>query len=118
QVMTLLKARGFPNLMSAADMAPKKASGTQHQVKYNASMRRVSFCGTPGVLATAQFIVPPGFGMTTSFAAAQGMEGTFVLWYVHPSSYTDAGAQQSMRTLCAGAPLPSPSPSSMPSTSP
>jgi hypothetical protein len=114
QIMTMLKARGMPNLMSAADMAPKSASGSQHQVKYNATVSRPKFCGTPGLLATAQFVVPPGFGMTSSVAAAQGESGTFILFYVHPSSYTDQGAQQSMRTLCAGAPLPSPSPGATP----
>jgi hypothetical protein len=111
QLMTLLKARGMPDLMSAAQAAPATTSGTQHSVKYRASMQKLKFCGTPGLLATAQFIVPPGFGMTYSVAVAQGMDGTFVLSYFHPSSYTDAGAQQSMRSLCAGAPLPSPSPS-------
>lgn len=114
QVITMLKARGMPDLMSAAQMAPKTASGTQHSVKYKASMQKVNFCGTPGLLASAQFIVPPGFGMTYSVAVAQGMDGTFVLSYFHPSSYTDTGAQQSMKTLCAGAPLPSPSPSPQP----
>jgi len=114
QIMTMLKARGMPDLMSTAQMAPTTTSGTQHSVKYRASMQKLKFCGTPGLLATAQFIVPPGFGMTYSVAVAQGMEGTFVLSYFHPSSYTDAGAQQSMRTLCAGSPLPSPSPSASP----
>ncbi len=114
QMMTLLQARGFPNLMSAADMAPQSTTGTQHQVKYRVSVQRPKFCGTPGLLVSAQFTVPPGFGMTYSMAAAQGMDGTFLLAYLHPSSYTDAGAQQSMRTLCGGAPLPSPSPSGSP----
>jgi len=114
QVMMMLKARGMPDLMSASQMAPTTTSGTQRSVKYKATVQKVKFCGTPGLLATAQFIVPPGFGMTYSVAAAQGMDGTFVLSYFHPSSYTDAGAQQSMRTLCAGAPLPSPSPGSTP----
>lgn len=114
QVMTMLKARGVPDLMSTAQMAPTTASGTQHSVKYRASVQKLKFCGTPGILATAQFTVPPGFGMTYSAAVAQGMDGTFFLSYLHPSSYTDSGAQQSMKTLCAGAPLPSPSPSSTP----
>ncbi len=109
QTMWMLKARGMPDLLSAAQMAPTSASGTQHSVKYRASVQKLKFCGTPGLLATAQFTVPPGFGMTYSVAAAQGMDGTFVLSYLHPSSYTDAGAQQSMRTLCGGAPLPAPS---------
>ena len=114
QVMTMLKARGMPDLMSTAQMAPKTASGTQHSVKYKATMQKMNFCGTPGLLASAQFIVPPGFGMTYNVAISQGMDGTFVLSYFHPSSYTDSGAQQSMRTLCAGPPLPSPSPSGAP----
>ncbi len=114
QVMLMLKARGLPNLMSAAAMAPATTSGQQHGVKYRASVQKLKFCGTPGLLATAQFTVPPGFGMTSSLAAAQGTDGTFILWYSHPSNYTDAGAQQSMRTLCAGAPLPAPSGSPLP----
>ena len=114
QMMWMLKARGIPSLMSAAQMAPTTTSGTQHSVKYRATVQKPKFCGTPGLLATAQFTVPPGFGMTSSVAAAQGMDGTFIVFYVHPSSYTDAGAQQSMRSLCAGAPLPSPSPSATP----
>ncbi len=114
QSMLLLRARGMPNLMSAADMAPTTASGTQHSVKYRATVSRPKFCGTPGLLVTAQFIVPPGFGMTSSAAVAQGTDGTFILFYAHPSSYTDAGAQQSMKTLCGGAPLPSPSRSPLP----
>jgi hypothetical protein len=114
QVMTMLQARGVPNLMSAADMAPSSTSGSQHQVKYHATVQRLKFCGTPGLLVSAQFTVPPGFGMTYSLAAAQGMDGTFILSYLHPSSYTDQGAQQSMRTLCGGAPLPSPSASASP----
>ncbi len=109
QIMTMLKARGIPDLMSASQMAPATSSGTQHSVRYRVSVTKLKFCGTPGLLATAQFTVPPGFGMTYSVAAAQGMDGTFVLSYFHPSSYTDAGAQQSMRTLCGGLPLPSPS---------
>lgn len=114
QIMTMLKARGMPDLMSTAQMAPTTASGTQHSVKYRASVQKLKFCGTPGLLATAQFIVPPGFGMTYSVAIAQGMDGTFLLSYFHPSSYTDSGAQQSMKTLCGGAPLPSPSPAATP----
>ena len=114
QVLTLLQARGIPNLGSAAGMAPPSTSGQQHNVKYKATVQKMKFCGTPGLLATAQFIVPPGFGMTYSAAVAQGMDGTFVLSYVHPSSYTDQGAQRAMLTLCAGAPLPSPSPSASP----
>lgn len=114
QMMALLKARGMPNMMSAADMAPKTTSGQQHQVRYKATVQRPKFCGTPGLLISSQVVIPPGFGMTNSVAAAQGMDGTFVLFYLHPSSYTDAGAQQSLNTLCAGAPLPSPSPSSSP----
>jgi len=109
QIMTMLKAHGVPNLMSAAQMAPATTSGQQYSVKYRATVQKLKFCGAPGLLATAQFTVPPGFGMTSSVAAAQGMDGTFILWYSHPSNYTDAGAQQSMRTLCAGAPLPAPS---------
>jgi hypothetical protein len=114
QIMTMLKARGVPDLMSTAQMAPKTASGTQHSVKYKATMQKLNFCGTPGLLASAQFIVPPGFGMTYSVAVAQGMDGTFVLSYFHPSSYIDTGAQQSMKTLCGGAPLPSPSGTPLP----
>ncbi len=114
QIMTMLKARGIPDLMSAEQMAPTTTSGTQHSVKYRAAVQKLKFCGTPGLLATAQFTVPPGFGMTYTVAAAQGMDGTFVLSYLHPSSYTDTGAQQSMRTLCGGAPLPSPSSTPLP----
>lgn len=117
QIMTMLRARGMPDLTSAAQMAPASTSGQQHSVKYRATVAHVKFCGTPGLLGTAQFTVPPGFGMTSSAAVAQGMDGTFVLFYMHPSSYTDAGAQQSMRTLCGGAPLPSASPSATPSPS-
>jgi len=47
-----------------------------------------------------------GFGLTYSFAAAQGQFGTYLLLYLHPSNYTDEGAQQSLRTLCGGLPLP------------
>ncbi len=111
QVITVLEGHGIPNLMSAGGMMPSSTTGSQHQVKYRATVQRPKFCGTPGLLVTAQFTVPPGFGMTYSVAAAQGMDGTFILSYLHPSSYTDAGAQQSLRTLCAGVPLPSPSPS-------
>jgi len=109
QIMTMLRARGMPNLMSTADMAPSSTSGQQHSVKYRATVARPKFCGTRGLLATAQFTVPPGFGMTYTVAAAQGIAGTFILSYFHPSCYTDAGAQPSLRPLCAGAPLPSPS---------
>jgi len=114
QIMSLLRARGMPNLMSAADMAPSSTSGQQHSVKYRASVQCPMFCGKKGLLATAHCTVSPGFCMTYTVAAAQGMGGTFILSYFHPSSYTDSGAQQSMRTLCAGAPLPSASPSATP----
>jgi hypothetical protein len=56
--------------------------------------------------------------MTYCAAVAQGMDGTFVLSYLHPSSYTDQGVQRALLTLCAGAPLPSPSPSPSPSPIP
>ena len=114
QVMVMLRARGVPNVMSAASSAPKSTSGQQHSVKYSASFQQYKFCGTPGILADAKFVVPPGFGMTNSVAVAQGMDGTFILTYLHPSSYTDAGARQSMKTLCAGAPLPNPSSTPLP----
>ncbi len=111
QMMTMLQARGIPNLAEVANMAPSSTSGSQHQVKYRANVQRVKFCGTPGVLLSAQLIVPPGFGMTYNVAVAQGMDGTFILSYLHPSSYNDPGAQQSLRTLCGGPPPASPSPS-------
>lgn len=114
QIMTLLQGQGIPNLSALSQMAPQKISNQQKGVKYNASVKHVKFCGTNGLLVSAQMIVPPGFGMTYSFAAAQGTLGTFLLSYFHPSSYTDPGAQQSLKTLCAGAPLPNPSSSPLP----
>lgn len=109
QIMTLLQGQGIPSLGTLSQMAPQKISNQQKGVKYTASVQRVKFCGTAGLLVSAQAVVPPGFGMTYSFAAAQGQTGTYLLSYFHPSSYTDAGAQQSLKTLCAGPPLPSPS---------
>lgn len=109
QIMTLLQGQGIPSLGTLSQMAPQKISNQQKGVKYTASVQRVKFCGTAGLLVSAQAIVPPGFGMTYSFAAAQGQAGTYLLSYFHPSSYTDAGAQQSLKTLCAGPPLPTPS---------
>jgi len=114
QMMTLLRGAGIPNMGAAAPKAPQTMSAKQQSVNYKMHVQSFKFCGSPGVLVDVQFTVPPGFGMTYSAAAAQGSNGTYLLSYVHPTSYTDANAQASLRTLCAGAPLPEPSGSPLP----
>jgi hypothetical protein len=114
QMMTLLRGAGIPNMGSAAPKSPQTISAKQKTLNYKMHVQSFKFCGTSGVLVDVQFTVPPGFGMTYSAAAAQGMDGTYLLSYFHPTSYTDANAQAALRTLCAGAPLPEPSGSPLP----
>jgi hypothetical protein len=114
QVMTLLHGVGLPNLGSVAPSSPQTMSNQKQGVNYNVHVQPFKFCGTPGVVVDAKFVVPPGFGMTYSAAVVQGTLGTYLLSYIHPSSYTDANARSALQTLCAGAPLPSPSASPLP----
>jgi len=118
QTMVLVQGHGIPSPNSIADMVKPVTVTKRGQLQAKVTLHRIKFCGAtaaPGILVNAQGSVPPGFGISSDLAAVQGSNATYLLWYFHPSDYNDPGAQQSLLTLCGGAPPPEPSPSPSPS---
>lgn len=100
QMMFLVQGHRIPDPEMLSEMFKPTIVKKHGQVKSSITTRHFKACGQDSVLINARTIVPPGFGFGFDLAAAQSDTQSNLLLYIHPSSFNDPAAAQSLLTLC------------------
>ncbi|MBV9270722.1 MAG: hypothetical protein JO165_06485 [Candidatus Eremiobacteraeota bacterium] len=112
QMMTLMRVHGLQSPQSVINQMSVTSSRPQESASIHVkSVTHTTLCGNAATFATIQGGTKE-LPLVVHMVTTASNSTAYVLTYMHPSSETaDPGALASLKTLCASAPSPGPTPS-------